>query len=355
MKLPRDLTSASTLEYLGLVPAVAQDIHRRWIDLITDPELACFGELDFYDSVIGWISHHALDRALGRNYLPGESTDMETDLRSMGAADGLIQGIMAPGHDAVRNSRTARDWLLDTMKMRYQYLKSILDPEESSNTDSERPYHMPTMNADGELWAHERTLSGHTTLYKAMPRTTAELLWKCSLYISPNGFSLGGFKGVESESDSDFSRCAGCYEFTPDWQMALSHAEFIESRLKHGSACVLRIDVPDTILEDPALKVYHQRSWNTDAWRQAIFWSRRGEWLKNNFDDPVGSNLVIADCSSVNRQIVTAMDNWGELGREHVFWLDAEKTKPAKQYIFWDEIATRIEAECLEKMWIYSI
>lgn len=346
MEIPGDLTSASTLEYLGLVPAVAQTIHQIRLDILNDPEIA---QLDrgFYEHAIKYISLNAHDRT----FFLGECTDMEEDLRNMGAAEELIQGIMAPGHDAVRNTGTARKWLEDSMGIRYQYLESILDPEESNSEESERPYHIPAMNADGELWAHGRTTPGHTTLYKAMPRTTAELLWKCSLYMRPKGFSLNG---VHSESDSDFSGHGGCYQLTPDWKVALSHAEYIESRLKHGSACVLRIDVPDTILKDPTFKVYHA-SWNSNAWRQSIFWSHRGEHLKYNFDDPVGSNLIIADCSSVNRQIVKKMDDWGELGREHVFWLDASKTKPAKQYIFWEDIARRIEEECLAKMWIYRV
>lgn len=335
MDLPADLNSISTLEYLGITTAVATDVHSRWLNIRSDP---FFHDIELYQVT---IDHIRLRGEYTDHYF-GQNADWTIDLRSMGATEELIQGIMAEGHDAVRNSKTAREWFLDSIELRYQYLEDLQDDPEPK----ENPH---IIGLDDT--SHLSHVPGHTALYMGLSRTAAELLWKSNIEHEKGQLVL---QRLGTKPASDFSGLSACYHFTPDWQVAYKHARFIERRIKHGGVCVIRIDVPDTILDDVTYRAYHARS-DSDTWRRAIFWSRRGKDLTGKFDDPAGSNLVITDYSSINSWTVKKMGSWNEIGREHVFWLDEAKTKAGTQYIFWEEIEKRIEAECQDKAKVYLI
>ena len=165
MDLPADLNSISTLEYLGITPAVATDVHSRWLNIRSDP---FFHDIELYQVT---IDHIRLRGEYTDHYF-GQNADWTIDLRSMGATEELIQGIMAEGHDAVRNSKTAREWFLDSIELRYQYLEDLQDDPEPK----ENPH---IIGLDDT--SHLSHVPGHTALYMGLSRTAAELLWKSNI------------------------------------------------------------------------------------------------------------------------------------------------------------------------------
>lgn len=56
--------------------------------------------------------------------------------------------------------------------------------------------------------------------------------------------------------------------------------------------------------------------------------SRTGDVLKGFFDDPVGSNLIIADTSTGSFKKIKT---WNDVTKKNVLYLDDAKTQKANQ------------------------
>lgn len=335
IEVPADLNSREALVYLGLSETTAESIHKAWVRLNSED----FGDLCTFAK--DWLEERfdAIDTGA-----PG--VDWTPVLRRIGAGDALITAITKPGYDNARLTKSAFQWVKEAMDMRWEFLLWGEAASEARGTQLRGGDSLgfTYQRGSGQGFATGGTPAGETVLWKATNRTRAEGIW-----ANPRRQGDFNIQQVVSSPPGDFNGWSKRYYFTTDFLGAQHYARYVKDIADANGICIVRISVPNTILE--AQSPYILR-FPSDEFKKTIFYSRRGESLKGKVDTVLEQTLLIGDTTKGTSKTYETLKNWTDISESHLIKLpDGQKMS---QHVFSEELAEQINMHCADKTTLVS-
>jgi len=336
VKYPRDLESIAALQFCGLNYRVAKDINDRW-----HAARACnMVNLDFIDWVIEYLDvrRHHIDNC------GGLCDQWKIQLQDIGVNDQLAAAIAMPGHDMVRLTQPALEWVIETMKCRYHFLeyhksfsnerghKGRQDPgrihKTSGNTSdsvsvntsddilgtSNDPSTDTADNAYTNTYtlvppANNFALPGCTVLWRAFDRMHVENCWR-------RPFRQGGFRlqWLTSQPGGDFNMDHTAWCFTVSLEGAQRHAAYLQNFASPAGVCLVRLALPDRLIEDAKPHILH---FPAEDFKKAVYSCRTMDSkMLPRFLWEAG--LVIGDACRSDIRPFRNMDDWSEISEHNL-------------------------------------
>lgn len=132
---PSELISYETLLYLGLTPESASSVWHHYLDLISEQ----FPE-NLIDTACRRIRHSDM----------ASTDEWDGALAAMGVARELRDGILAPGFDRLRATKTAKEWVVQSFRERYHYLDGQKRPFAATLLSLQSSLPAPTTATDDD-------------------------------------------------------------------------------------------------------------------------------------------------------------------------------------------------------------
>jgi hypothetical protein len=113
VEIPQVLESRATLDFLGFSDEAGDEVWDRYSNACTThPDM-----VDLLEFAVAYVDS-------GQDAVDG-TDDWERAMQSMGVGATLRERIMTPGHDTIRLSRSAKQWVIETMADLWLWLSTL--------------------------------------------------------------------------------------------------------------------------------------------------------------------------------------------------------------------------------------
>ncbi|KAF4962446.1 hypothetical protein FSARC_9475 [Fusarium sarcochroum] len=355
-KVPWQLISEATIEYLGFTPRLAAQIWRGWINWPADgPQREIDPEDDglqvsFLDFVKGHVSH-SIDTS------EDDDSVWKRCMQHWGVATELQEAIMDRRFKYLRLNNTCVRWVRETIKMRYAGLEDIqrasrergqalrragFRPRGSNPSDSSASHPVSRISGGHRDPFPEISVGSCSSSSDVDTRDAPEMTF---LYKAIDQARIRGVvddKGrlnerwihlLSENTPSEYSGNRTMYHFTTSFELAKYYAAYTKRRAKLETVVVVRIAIRNKAVEDMPEGMIQRIYWPDPEWKELIWTCRTGPVPRSllKYRDAA---LIIGTMSgrvSTDRR----SSSWQDISEDSVLKIDGQ---PAIQYAFSSEI-----------------
>lgn len=320
--VPTSLRSQDSYEFVGLSKPTAAELWQRYCNIPAD--------LTGADGPITFISL-ATDH-IARQYSNAydEEDDWQAVISQWGVAQELIMSIIAPEFEFPRFTMSARDWVVDSMKLRYGALQEIQEKSrlrlrlKQASRRAGAQYHVkkggeePTLRGDGgeesskEAKGKARAFPvghAHTLLWRGTATHWLEGIqatdgtWELAKMYStaPNDFqgSIGG----------------GMLYASPQRVVAEKYANYAKHRSGTSGVRLVWMRVPNEVIQ--GMKPYDLRV--GEEWKTLVWHARNGKAFPKTLNHIYDQHLLIGHICHNPNEAIMKLGSWQDMSEaKHV-------------------------------------
>ncbi|KAK4608831.1 hypothetical protein CLAFUW4_14782 [Fulvia fulva] len=359
IQVPLDLESAAALLYIGLSANASNAIYHRWSKAGTTVE-----SMDFRNFAQECIAERALQSSA--------SSDMRKTLEKLGASNKLVDQLMTPGHDSIRNTKTALQWLEEMMDVRWEYLQwgreasnarantptssaaqsplevfkarqasKLREEQEQARKVTAKNHPFTPKPGTGPMPATQTADKlGYTTLYKGTTRVRAERMWSHPCRRGP--FAI---RSLRSKSPGDFSGNTHSFSFAPQIEGAQLHTRFCKTWASDvGGVCIVTIEVPNEVIEGVGKYIL---TFPEGEFKSVVWNSRKGNGVKVVNRGAYDADLLIGDSTTGIDGEFMSVASASEIEEKNL--IKTSTGERVTQYVFTDVFEGIINGVCEDR------
>ncbi|KAI9846222.1 MAG: hypothetical protein M1838_001359 [Thelocarpon superellum] len=237
VEVPEEMYSVETVEFLGFAAEVAWEIWKRY----REQEKLQPDEVELLE-----VCNDRVDQGMDAC---DDTDDWDAAMQSMGITAQLRARILTPGHENIRATQSAKEWVLATIKERYGFLFSLNTWILHPNLSRALPVTRPPATKTAERWANRdgrppRHPSMHDRALMLYKGGTMALL----AHAQPGGHAR--LERIASRGTLDYSHApAKPLYLTPQLGAATAFASYARARCgAEVPVGVLQVAVPKALL-----------------------------------------------------------------------------------------------------------
>ncbi|KAH8170992.1 hypothetical protein LIA77_09773 [Sarocladium implicatum] len=363
-RIPNELRSQATLEYLGYSQEKAREIWIKWdtwdtwgeTDSITrevDPNPSGGLQMTFFEFATGPVSTYSgvVDTA------SEDDQEWYHCMNAYGIGEELQQAIMHPSCKNVRLTQSCRFWVRNTFDLRFFGLLDFHDASvertHASHQIALQPLPGTSQNQETSR-AGQRTISGEQraalpcvqtfdTIHNVRQLAAARapggvVLWKGVDSRRVQGLldaagSLADISKLISPPPGDFNGQRSVYYLTPSLDVAEQFAHFAKRRDENSGVVLVRLELPHSVIETLQEPEIQRLFWPDQQWKELVWYCRRGQKPPRPLLKFTKAALLIGHISKGPSWKYGQMPSPDTIGESHVF--DERSTSQlGVQYVF---------------------
>jgi len=360
--IPESFDTVEYLEYLGLDSAAAASVMSLWC---RDFAAGCpeEGPIDLVDLAKGHVGHNGLDAW-------DDDHDWPACVRSLPITSELATALLKTEFTDILHTKSAREWVWDTIELRYRTLLDIQDAsrarQRASQERSRRRRASGSFSRPEIDVAQQRELTPgiisppESTLMSLEARRAGTILnssraltlWKgCDLRRTDGLIDMTGQVDIgvlESSVPSDFrGRGDNLVYLTLDKEIAIRYRDWVKNRAECTRAVLVRVTLSNELvqsLEPKILRFGHE-------WKELVWHCRRRDRIPRHLQHLTDERLVIGHICGKATKMVATLGSYHDLRERHVFRLSDGRM--ATQHVFQgeevqDELNSKAEFAIME-------
>ena len=348
IEIPEAMRSEESFVFLGCTKSLAKTLWQRWL-AISPEDRGPDGPISFMSLAETVVARHEDDVWCANEDWIGMIT-------SLGFATEVAEAICDPQYDAIRFTASAKFWLLDTIQLRWRSLEELQDISRSRLRKAQSKTHTSSLMTRGggdKFLKNADYVPGSTILWRGSDNKYLQGL------IDPNTGAVD-LDRMQASWPNDFHGLPGkgaVYHFSPQKAVGLKYAQYARKRSGGGTASVVRMEVPNKLLEkyNPLVVQYE----NSDMWRTVIWHCRtRRRFPKPFFSHLNNAEVLIGPICRSDDSAIEKLDSWEDITDRHILKVEEEvwnekegvhefKQRRGIQYVFLGlDIQRDLEANC---------